>query len=196
MDKNYQAIVIGTSAGGLDAISKLFHQLPVNYPIPIIVIQHRAKDQRELLEEVLQSKCKIVIKQADEKEMIKGGFAYIAPPGYHLLIEQDRSFSLSSDDLVSFSKPSIDVLFETAAEVFKENLIGLILTGANSDGAAGIMAIKKFKGLTIAQSPKEAQYPYMPQSSIETGAVEHVWTLKEIQEFLLKLPQFDSHENK
>ena len=187
MDKKYQAIAVGASAGGLYALSFLFEQLPADYPIPVIVIQHRAKDQKELLEEVLQHKCKITIKQADEKEKIKSGFVYIAPPGYHLLVEQDQTFSLSSDEPVSLSKPSIDVLFESAAEVFREKLVGLILTGANNDGATGISIIKKYGGLTVAQYPQEAQYPQMPLAAINSGGVENILTLKEIQTFLYQL---------
>lgn len=187
MVKKYKAIVIGASAGGLHALSFLFEQLPADYPLPVMVIQHRAKDQKELLEEVLQRKCKITIKQADEKEEIKSGFVYIAPSGYHLLVEQDLTFSLSSDEPASFSKPSIDVLFESAAEVFREKLIGLILTGANNDGAAGIAIIKKYGGMTIAQYPQEAQYPQMPQAAINNGGVKNIWTLKEIQGFLYQL---------
>src|SRR5205814_2345259 len=118
-DNKHQIIVIGASAGGLHALIPLLEPLPADYPIPIIIIQHRAKDQKELLEEVLQQKCKITIKQADEKEKIKTGFVYIAPPGYHLLVEQDQTFSLSSDERALFSRPSIDILFETAAEVFR-----------------------------------------------------------------------------
>ena len=187
MDRKYQAIAIGASAGGLHALSFLFEQLPAEYPIPVMVIQHRAKDQKELLEEVLQNKCTITIKQADEKERIKRGIIYIAPPGYHLLVEQDLTFSLSADEYVIKSKPSIDVLFETAAEVFREKLIGVILTGANHDGALGMATIKRYGGLTIAQRPDEAPYPQMPQAAIDQGGVDHIWTLKEIREFLYQL---------
>lgn len=183
----YQAIVIGTSAGGLFALSFLLETLPADYPVPVIVVQHRSKDQRDLLEQVLQSKCKVRIKQADEKENIEAGNVYIAPPDYHLLVESDKSFSLSSDELECFSRPSINVLFETAATVFTNTLVGIILTGANNDGAAGIRAIKKNGGLTIAQNPAEAQFPLMPGASIETNAIEHIWKLSEIHNFLLNI---------
>jgi len=187
IEKKYQAIVIGTSAGGLYALSDLFKQLPANYPVPIIVVQHRSKDRQELLEEVLQSKCKIKIKQADEKERVAKGVVYIAPPDYHLLVESDLTFSLSSDEPVLYSRPSIDVLFESAAEVYKDKLIGIILTGANKDGASGISKIRKMGGLTIAQAPAEAQFPYMPDASIETKNIQHIWAISEIQSFLLNL---------
>ena len=185
--KKYQAIVIGASAGGLYALSTILKPLPSDYPIPVVVVQHRSKDQRDLLEDVLQSKCKIKIKQADEKEKIRGATVYIAPPDYHLLIENDMTFSLSCDELVHYSRPSINVLFESAAVVYQDKLAGIILTGANNDGASGIAMIKKYGGLTIAQAPAEAQFPFMPDASIETKNVTHIWTLLEIQNFLLKI---------
>lgn len=178
---------MGTSAGGLFVLTTLLQKLPADYPLPIIIVQHRAKDQKNLLEEVLQSKCKIQIKQADEKETIQGGKVYIAPPDYHLLIERDFTLSLSADELVRFSRPSIDVLFESAAPVFGEKLIGIILTGASNDGSSGIKAIARNGGLTIAQDPAEAEYPYMPKSAIDTKKIDKVWLLGEIQNFLLKL---------
>jgi two-component system, chemotaxis family, protein-glutamate methylesterase/glutaminase len=196
MFPKYKAIVIGTSAGGLFAISALLEKLPEDYPVPIIIVQHRSKEPRDLLEEVLQAKCRIRIKQADEKERIESGFAYIAPPDYHLLIEEDQTFSLTADEYVRFSRPSIDVLFETAAAVFGKSLAGIILTGANNDGAAGIKAIKKYGGTTIAQAPDEAQYPYMPKAAINTNAVMHTWTLPEIQNFLLKIIAVENEEKR
>lgn len=186
-EKKYKAIVIGASAGGLFALSTILEKLPFDYPLPIVVAQHRSKDPGDLLEEVLQSKSKIKIKQADEKEKIEGGYVYVAPPDYHLLVESNKTFSLTSDELVRFSRPSIDVLFETAARVYKDTLIGIILTGANNDGASGIEAVKQYGGLTIAQKPDDALFPFMPAASIETKKIKHIWTLSEIQGFLLKI---------
>jgi two-component system chemotaxis response regulator CheB len=187
---NYEAIVIGVSAGGLLALSRILKELPVDFPIPIIVIQHRSKDERTLLEDLLQSKCKIRIKQADEKEKIERGVVYIAPGGYHLLIEKDYSFSLSCDALVNFSRPSIDVLFESAAEVYEDKLIGIILTGANKDGATGIQAIRMRGGVTIAQNPASASFPLMPLAAIDTGSVQHIFELQEVMNFLLNLAKY------
>lgn len=185
--KKYKAILIGTSAGGLNALSTVLGVLPADYPIPILVVQHRAKDQKNLLEEVLQAKTKIKIKQADEKEPIRPGCVYIAPPDYHVLIESDKTLSLTSDELVRFSRPSIDVLFESAAVVFRDQLIGIVLTGASNDGAAGIEAVRSYGGLTIVQDPSEADFPFMPQASIQTKRVNHIWTLSQIQDFLMNL---------
>ncbi|HVD99745.1 MAG TPA: chemotaxis protein CheB [Cytophagaceae bacterium] len=183
----YQAIVIGSSAGGLHALSSIFELLPADYPIPIMVVQHRSKDHNALLEEVLQAKCVIKIKQADEKEIISPGCVYIAPPDYHLLVEDNKTFSLSSDPPVHYSRPSVDVLFESAAQVYKKQLIGIVLTGANSDGAEGIIEIRKNGGVTIAQSLLDADFVYMPRAAIQTLQVVHVWTLKEISSYLLNL---------
>ncbi|HMH22949.1 MAG TPA: chemotaxis protein CheB [Puia sp.] len=188
-DKHFKvdAIVIGVSAGGLLALSGILGELPADFPLPIIVVQHRSKDERTVLEDLLQSKCKIRIKQADEKEKIEGGVVYIAPAGYHLLIETNRSFSLSCDAPVNFSRPSIDVLFETAAEVYETKLIGIILTGASKDGAAGIEAIKRRGGITIAQNPANALFPVMPRAAIDTGCVHYIFELEEVKNFLLDI---------
>lgn len=138
---------------------------------------------------MLQNKSKIKIKQADEKEPIKAPCVYIAPPDYHLLIERDETLSLSSDRHVRYSRPSIDVLFESAAHVYQDKLVGIILTGANSDGANGIEEINKYGGATIAQCTHDADFPFMPKASIETGKIRYIWTLPQIQNFLLKIIQ-------
>lgn len=183
----YEAVVIGTSAGGLHVLSTILEALPIDFPLPIIVVQHRSKEERTLLEEILSQKCKIKIKQADEKEKIKSGIVYFAPPDYHLLIERNRCFSLSSDERVNYSRPSIDVLFETAAYVYKDKLLAIILTGANHDGAAGIAKVRKQGGTTIAQNPEDALYPAMPKAAINTACVQHIFELDKIQAFLLKI---------
>ncbi|MBA4058298.1 MAG: chemotaxis protein CheB [Marivirga sp.] len=184
---NYLAIVIGVSNGGLNALSTILSGIPKNYQTPIIIVQHRSKGERDLLEAVLQQKCEITIKQADEKENIVGGLVYIAPPDYHLMIEADRTFSLSIDASVRYSRPSIDVLFESAAEVYKDKLIGIILTGSNDDGANGMRSIHQNGGFTIAQNPGEAKDGAMPLASIRTGAVRQVLLLKEIQAFMTQV---------
>jgi len=183
----YEAVVMGVSAGGLHALSKILIELPVDFPIPVIIIQHRSKDEKTLLEEVLQAKCSIKIKQADEKEKIKGETVYMAPADYHLLIEKNRSFSLSCDAHLHFSRPSIDVLFETASEVYENKLVGVILTGASKDGAAGMRAIRARGGITIAQDPQSAEFPFMPQAAIDTGSVQYLFNLEELKNFLLSI---------
>lgn len=181
----YDAVVIGTSAGGLYVMIRILKLLPRSFTIPIIVVQHRSRDERTLLEEVLQQKSDLRIKQADEKELIQPGTVYIAPPDYHLLIENDGTFSLSFEPPVNYSRPSIDVLFETAAVVYKQRLLGIILTGANKDGAYGIKKIAVMGGTTIAQRPGTADYPEMPKSAISTGYVQHILDPEAIGKFLL-----------
>lgn len=182
--KDYEAIVMGTSAGGLAALTAILETLPASYRLPILIVQHRARDSRDLFEDVLQYKCRIAIKQADEKEKITPGHVYVAPPDYHMLVEMDKTISLSSEAPVQFSRPSIDVLFESAAIVYRSKLIGIILTGSNNDGAEGIRTIAAMGGLTIAQHPHEAQFSYMTQAAIDTKRVSHVWTLANISRFL------------
>ncbi|WP_157447124.1 chemotaxis protein CheB [Cytophaga aurantiaca] len=182
-----EAVVIGASAGGLHALIHVLSALPADYFLPIIVVQHRGKEHTKLLEEILQTKCLMRVKQADEKEKIHGACIYIAPPDYHLLIEQDETFSLTSDIYVKHSRPSIDLLFATAAEVYKEKLVGIILTGASSDGAEGMLEIRRAGGYTIAQEPTTAEYPYMPQASVSIGSICSNLTLDEISSYLKQL---------
>lgn len=186
-----KAIVIGVSAGGLSALTYILEALPENFPIPVLIVQHRVKDEKNLLEEILQTKCRIKVRQAEEKIPVMPQTVYIAPADYHLLVEHDQTLSLSYDPYVNFSRPSIDVLFETAAEVFAGQLVGIILTGASKDGANGILAIRKSKGTTIAQDPAEAQFPYMPQAAIDLGGVQHIMKLTAITEYILKLGKID-----
>ena len=181
----YEAIVIGTSAGGLYALKAILEKLPADFPLPVITVQHRAKNERDLLEEILQNSCYLRIKQADEKERIEPGTVYFAPADYHLLIEKDRTFSLSVEEHNNYSRPSIDILFETAAEAYREKLIGIILTGANHDGANGIKKISEYEGLTIAQNPATAQYPVMPQAAVNTKKIKYILELDTIAGFLL-----------
>ena len=187
MTKGYEAIVIGTSAGGFQALSVILQKLPREFRLPIIIVQHRAKDSLELFEEILQRRCTVTVKQADEKEKIRPGTVYIAPPDYHLLVEADRTISLSTEGPVQFSRPSVDVLFESAAMVYREKLIGIVLTGSNNDGAAGISAISRLGGLTIAQDPAEAEYHLMAQAAIDTKNVKHILQLTAIAQLLLQV---------
>ncbi|MBU0992715.1 MAG: chemotaxis protein CheB [Proteobacteria bacterium] len=185
MTKNgYKAIVIGISAGGLAALSKLFSFLPNGFPLPVIVVQHVAATSNRFIYTLFNNKCRLTIKEADDKEEIQAGFIYFAPPDYHLLIERDETFSLSIDAKVNHSRPSIDVLFESAVYVWSSGLIGILMTGANSDGAHGMRLIKEHGGLIIAQDPKTAEYPVMPQSAIDTARVDKILSIEGIGEWL------------
>lgn len=185
MGIKYDAVTIGTSAGGLVALTAILSALPRNFPLPVIIVQHRSKEKPSLLEEVMSHKCLMPVKQANEKERIEAGIVYFAPPDYHLLIETDGSFSLSVEAPVNFSRPAIDILFETAAVAYKSRLLAIVLTGASKDGSQGIKIVKKMGGSTIAQDPSEAESPLMPQSAIETGKIDRVLRLQQIKSFLI-----------
>jgi two-component system chemotaxis response regulator CheB len=181
---NYQAIVIGTSAGGLNALQKILSPLPANFSIPMLIVQHRLPAPDDFLTFSLNESCPLTVKEAEEKESIKPGFVYIAPANYHLLVERDKTLSLSIDAKVCYARPSIDVLFETAAEAYRSGLIGIILTGANDDGTAGLKKIKEKGGLTIAQDPDTAESGVMPLSAIRENVVDQILSLAEIASFL------------
>jgi two-component system, chemotaxis family, protein-glutamate methylesterase/glutaminase len=181
------AIVIGGSAGALEALAVILPALPASCDVPIVVVVHLPPAAPSLLTTVLRPRTALLVKEAEDKEPVAGGALYVAPPNYHLLVERDRTFALSVDDLVHFSRPAIDVLFESASEVYGPTLVGVVLTGANADGAAGLAAIKRRGGLTIAQSPGSATVATMPQAAIDTGAVDHVLPPAEIAALLVEL---------
>jgi len=183
----YEAIVIGTSSGGMNALKFLFSALPVDFNIPIIIVQHISPRSDNQWIKLLNNNSKLYLKEADEKEKIEHGKVYIAPPNYHLMIERNKTFSLTIDERVNYSRPSIDVLFESAAEVYKNKLIGVILTGSNNDGTKGIKRIKEYGGLTIAQDPETAESAYMPASAIAAIQPDYILALENIIELLIKL---------
>jgi len=184
--KAYDAIVIGTSAGGVEALNQLFRNLPANFEVPIIVVLHLGNDC-VFLPNAFHTPDGIILREADEKDPIVPKSITFAPPGYHLLIEQDFTFSLSTEDLVNFSRPSIDVTFESAAEAYGERLLGIILTGANEDGAQGLKHVKALKGLTITQDPAEASSKAMPQAAIIAAKPHYIIKLIKIAELLTRL---------
>jgi len=185
---NFQCIVIGVSAGGMEALPAVLSPLPPDFPIPVIVVQHMSPDSDDgFFIEYLNKHLGLKVKQADEREQIVGGAVYVAPADYHLLIENDKTFSLSVDERVKYSRPSIDVLFETAVEAYGPELIGIILTGASSDGACGLKMIKDRGGLTIVQDPETAKSNLMPLSAIETAPIDHILALEDIPKLLLEL---------
>ena len=183
----YKYIVIGVSAGGLAALTLLLPALGTEFPAAVIVVQHVQADADLFLIQHLGGLCRLPVREAEDKVIIKGGNIYIAPPGYHLLVEEGDTFALSVDPPVHYSRPSIDVLFESAARIWGKSLIGIILTGASSDGARGLARIKEMGGLAIVQNPLEAEYGAMPRAAIATANVDAVLTLRGIGEFLNEL---------
>ncbi|GIK42394.1 MAG: putative chemotaxis protein-glutamate methylesterase [Chloroflexota bacterium] len=185
----YRLIVIGGSAGATAALSELLPIFPAAYPLPIVVVQHLHPLQDRSFIERFTGQCALTVKEADDKEVIKAGHIYFAPPNYHLLVEEDKSFSLSIDEKVNYTRPSIDVLFASAADAYGPGLIGVILTGANHDGAQGLRLIKGRGGLTIVQDPSTAESAYMPRAALEATAVDHILSLQDIGRLLLETPQ-------
>jgi len=183
----YKAIVIGVSSGGMHAMKVMFSLLPKNFNTPVIIVQHMGASSDNQLINILNEKSNLSIKETDEKEKIENGKVYIAAPNYHLMIERDKTFSLTVDEPVNYARPSIDVLFESAADAYKDKLIGVILTGSSSDGTAGLKKIKENGGLTIAQDPKTAESAYMPATAIAVVQVDFILSLEEIIKLLIKI---------
>ena len=183
----YEAVVIGVSAGGLEALSRIIPQLPEDYPFSVSIVQHTRKDMDDYLAKHLDGLSRITVKEAEWRELLRPGTVYIAPSGYHLLVEKDKTVALSVDPPVNYAMPSIDVLFESAARVYGPHLIGVILTGANRDGTHGLKKIKEAGGWTIVQEPKTAAVKEMPSSAINNVNVDRVVELKEIGKYLAAL---------
>ena len=180
----YKAVVIGASAGGFHAVKKLLENLPNSFAMPILIVQHLSPTSDNYMAKYLNDNCKIIVKEADEKEKILPGIVYLAPPNYHMLIEEDFTISLSTEEKVHYSRPSIDVLFETAVFAYGDTLIGIVLTGANSDGSDGLLKIKESGGYCIVQDPKEAESTAMPQAAIEKANPQKILTISEITKLL------------
>lgn len=183
----YKAVVIGTSAGGMEALKNIFSGLKDDFKLPIIIVQHVSPNSINYLSEYLKKFTKLNIKEADEKEKIICGNVYIAPPNYHMLVELDESISFTVEPRVSYARPSIDVLLESAAYCYKKKLIGIILTGGNFDGAQGMRLIHEKGGYTIVQNPEEAEVDSMPNAAIKSCKIDFVGSLDEIVEKLHQL---------
>lgn len=181
-----QFVVVGASLGGLDALSVLFEGVKEDTPLPLAVVQHRHPDSSAGLEAILAKRCRLPVVQTQDREPIRPGRIYLAPADYHLLVDED-TFTLSLDEPVSWARPSIDVLFESAAAAYKSSLIGVLLTASTEDGAAGIEAIGKARGLTIVQDPKEARSPVAPLAALARTHVDDVLRLEEIGPLLGQL---------
>jgi two-component system, chemotaxis family, protein-glutamate methylesterase/glutaminase len=185
----YQIIVIGGSAGAMAALTKLLPLFPAGYPLPIVIAQHLHPWQDDYHLEHFGDQCALPVQEARDKGPIEAGTVYFAPPNYHLLINDDKTFSLSIDDKVNYARPSIDVLFESAVDVYAPWLVGVILTGANNDGAEGLRLIKERGGVTIVQDPQTAESAYMPKAALAATQVDYVLPLAEIGKLLVELPR-------
>jgi two-component system chemotaxis response regulator CheB len=179
-----EAVVIGASAGALEALSVILPALPAGFRLPLIVVVHVPPHKRSMLAELFQAKCRIPVREAEDKEPISPGTVYFAPSDYHLLVETEKSLSLSSDEPVLFSRPSIDVLFESAADAYGSALISIILTGANQDGAKGMKAVAEAGGVALVQNPDGAFASAMPEAAIEMCPGTRVMSLDAIAAYL------------
>ncbi|MEZ4722414.1 MAG: chemotaxis protein CheB [Flavobacteriales bacterium] len=192
----YEAVVLGASAGGMQLVKNLVTSLPNDFGLPLIIVQHVGDNSDNVWPNLLNECSQVLVKEADEKEPIQRGTVYLAPPNYHLLIEPDHSFTLTIDERVNYARPAIDVLFETAAEAYREKLIGIVCTGGNFDGAKGLLRIKELGGMTIAQDPETAEASAMPKAAIQTAHPDYVLSLDGIKKLLLEIhtAKTTSHE--
>lgn len=179
-----KAMVIGASAGAVEALSVILPALPASFSLPIVVVVHVPSDRRSIMADLFGAKCQLAVREAEDKEPLSGGTVYFAPPDYHLLIEADKSLSLSNEEPVLFSRPSIDVLFESAADAFGPELLAIVLTGANQDGARGLSAVTDAGGIAIVQDPKAAFASAMPEAALAMCPNARVMPLPAIADYL------------
>jgi len=185
--REVEAVVIGASAGGVSALLHMLPGLPKGYRVPIIAVLHVMPGRQSQLAEVFQQRLAVPVREAGDKDEVVPGTLYFAPAGYHLLLEDADSFALSCEAPVHFARPSIDVTMETAADAYGPALVGILLTGANEDGAAGLAAIGKAGGLTVVQDPQEAEVDAMPRHAIRVRTPDLVLPLEDIRRLLLML---------
>jgi two-component system chemotaxis response regulator CheB len=181
------AIVVGASAGGVEALLRIFAVIGADFRLPIITVLHLSDERRSQLAHVFQSRLPITVKEADDKEIIAPGTLYFAAPGYHLSVETDLSLSFSQEERVFHSRPSIDILFASAADAYGPRLAGILLTGANNDGARGLLQIKLAGGLTVVQDPAEAQSRTMPEAALALHTPNYLLPLHDIGQLLIDL---------
>jgi len=187
LDNTYKAVVIGGSAGSFQGISRILEKLPADFPIPIMLCLHRLKHVRHGFVEALSIKSTKEIREPYDKEPIKGRFVYLAPANYHMSVELGKYFGLSTEEMVNSSRPAIDITLGSAAYVYKEKLIGILLSGANRDGGMGMKHIKDKGGYTIVQDPKECVIDTMPQAALKLTKIDLILTIDDIIEFLNEL---------
>lgn len=179
-------IVVGGSFGGFKALQTILSQLPSEFPTPVAVVLHRSRDPGPMLQDGLQRHCALRVVEVDDKEPIAPGYVYLGPPDYHLLVERTH-FGLSADEPVNYARPSIDVLFESAADAFGAAVIGVVLTGASNDGACGAAHILNRGGWVIVQDPASAERPEMPAAALAAAPACEVQPLGQIASTLLRL---------
>jgi two-component system chemotaxis response regulator CheB len=191
--RRVEAVVLGASAGGIEALLALLRELPSPWRLPVVIVLHLPEKHESHLAEIFGERLRLPVHEAADKMPLAPGHVYFAPPGYHLSIERDRRFSLSCEPPVRFSRPSIDVLMASAADAYGPALAGLLLTGANDDGAEGLQRIHLAGGLTAVQDPDEAQVSTMPEAAMALHSPDHVLPLRELRALLLQLESAHAH---
>ena len=184
----YSIVAIGTSWGGLLAMSRLLSELPAEFPIPIVIVQHRGKDSDRLLSQLLQDSTPLTVCEVEDKDLLEPGKVHVAPADYHVMIERGY-LSLTVEEPVRYSRPSIDVMFTSAGDTYGKEAIGVVLTGANEDGARGLAHIVRRGGKALIQSPKTAEIPIMPQAAVRAVPTAEVLPLAQIGKRLVELSQ-------
>lgn len=184
----YSIVALGTSWGGLSAMRTLLGGLPADFPIPILVVQHRSKDSDHLLSQLLQDSTDLNVCEIEDKDVLAAGTVHIAPANYHVMVECGYA-SLTIEEPVRFSRPSIDVMFESAADTYGAAAIGVVLTGANEDGARGLARILRYGGHALVQDPKTAEIPIMPEAAIRAAPNAEVLPLDRLAPRLVELSQ-------
>lgn len=180
-------IVIGVSMGGVGALKQILGELPPDFPVPILIVQHLEPNSGNALALLLDGLCPIHVKEADEQELPQPSTVYLAPPNYHLVVEPGGRLGLTVDPFVNYSRPSIDVLFETAAEAYGPDVVGVILTGAGYDGSRGLQRIREKGGLTIVQDPEDAVASSMPKQALAGVRADYVVPLAKLPQLLIEL---------
>ncbi|MVM31768.1 chemotaxis protein CheB [Spirosoma sp. HMF4905] len=180
-------VLIGGSTGSIDVLLKLLPALPPTLSFALIIVLHRKNTSDSTLANLFSLKTNLPLKEVDDKDSIVPGMIYLAPADYHLLIEQDGTFSLDDSEKVNYSRPSIDVTFESTADVYGPSLVGILLSGANADGTNGLSAIKRAGGVTIVQQPETAQVAFMPQQAILSAPIDFVLNIQELISFVKAL---------
>lgn len=188
----YEIVALAASAGGLNAIGQILENLPANFPAAIALVQHLAPQHRSLMADILSRKTTLHVKQAEEGDSIAAGTVYIAPPNRHLLVNPDKTLSLTQTELVHFLRPSADLLFESVAASYKDRAIAVVLSGTGNDGAMGVQAIHTMGGTVIAQDEATSEFFGMPSAAIQTGVVDFVLPLPQIADALMSIVCQDS----
>lgn len=194
MEKNqiipdFKVVIIGGSAGSLNVLMQILPQLSPIKSFAIVIVVHRKSTDEQTFEELIEIKSAVKVKQVEDKVPFLPGFIYIAPSNYHLLFEKNNTLSLDISEKVNYSRPSIDVSFESAAEVYKDKLVGILLSGSNADGTEGLKAIQKEGGTVIIQNPESAEMSFMPNHAIQNTRPDYVLNITEILQFILSIDQ-------